>query len=217
MKTKMPSGALVRKSLLGACVGALATVAVAAPAAAAIVEDRTGVSSSRFQFYWGQSFTTPVGIGWNNVSFNFYDLGAAPFALGTGYLFTSAYAGTPAGLAAAGALAASAPADGSTFTFAPGFRLAASTQYFFYQDTPMRLLGNGSADVGGSVVFTSNGTEAFASAGPGNTNFTVNGTAAAVPEPAAWFLLISGFSLIGVMQRRQAAGVVAMRRERKAA
>jgi hypothetical protein len=207
----------MRKSLLGAIVSVLASVAVVSPAAAAvIVEDRTGVTSSRFQFYWGQSFTTPVGTGWNNLSFNFYDLGAVPFALGTGYLFESAYAGAPAGLAAAGALAVSAPADGSTYSFAPGFRLAASTQYFFYQDTPMRLLGNGSADVGGSLVFTSNGSQAFEPAGPGNANFTVNGTAAAVPEPAAWLLLISGFSLIGVMQRRQTAGIVVMRGNRKA-
>lgn len=204
---KMPSSALMRKSLLGACVGVLATVAVSTPAAAAaIVEDRTGISSSKFQFYWGQSFTTPSGTGWNNITFNFYDIGAAPFALGTGYLFANAYIGAPSGLASAAALAVSAPADGSTYNFAPGFRLAAATQYFFYQDTAMRLLGNGSANVGGGAVFTSNGTEAFASAGPGNANFTVNGTAAAVPEPAAWLLLISGFSLIGVIQRRQAAG-----------
>lgn len=197
---------LIRKHVLHLFAVLLAISAIATPAAAALIaQDRTGVRSSRFQFYWGQSFTTPSGTKWNNVTFNFYDISGAPLALGTGYLFTNAYVGAPSGLGAAAAVAISAPGDGSVYSFAPGFVLKAATHYYFYEDTPMRLLGNGSANVGGSAVFALHGNDMFASAGPGNANFTVNGSAIAVPEPGAWLLLISGFFLVGVFQRRTVA------------
>ena len=94
---------------------ALSVVAAAGPcAAASVVQDISGAASSRYQFFWGQSFTTPAGTGWNHVSFNFYDLTVTPYAAGIGYMFDAAFAGTPAQLATAAALAVSAPANGST-------------------------------------------------------------------------------------------------------
>lgn len=178
-------------------------VSVAVPcAAASIVQDTSGTASSRYQFFWGQSFTTPAGTGWRNVTFNFYDLTSTPYAAGTGYLFDAAYAGTPAGLAAAGALAVSAPANASTYDFAPGFRLLANTAYFFYADSSMRIRGGGNANVGGTSVFTQNSSHGFAPAGGRNADFLVSGTALAVPEPASWSMLITGFFVVGTAGRR---------------
>jgi hypothetical protein len=181
----------------------LGTAVLAPPAnAASIVQDTSGNTSSRFQFYWGQSFTTPAGTGWNNVSFNFYDLTLTPYAAGVGYLFGAAYAGTPAQLATAGALAVSAPANGSTYDFAPAFRLLANKSYYFYADAPMRIRGGGVTNVGGTSVFTQYGTHVFAPAGGRNADFLISGTALAVPEPASWTMLIMGFAVIGAARRR---------------
>lgn len=181
----------------------LALLSAAAPVlAGTIVADTSGNQSSRFQFYWGQSFTTPAGTGWNNISFNFYDLSLAPYAAGQGYLFGRAYAGTPAGLAAAGALAVSAVANGSSYDFAPAVRLRPGRTYYFYADAPMRLRGGGVTDVGGSAVFTQFGSQAYASAGGRNADFQVSGTSLAVPEPEGWSLLLTGFAIVGGIRRR---------------
>lgn len=177
-------------------------------AATSIVQDVSGTASSRYQFFWGQSFTTPAGTGWRNVSFNFYDLALTPYAAGTGYLFDAAFAGTPAGLATAAALAVSAPANGSSYDFTPGFRLLASTSYFFYADAPMRIRGSGTTDVGGTSVFTQNGSHAFESAGGRNADFLLSGTALAVPEPASWSLLILGFAAVGAARRRANQSII---------
>ncbi|MEY2883158.1 MAG: hypothetical protein RL490_882 [Pseudomonadota bacterium] len=182
-----------------------ALTATAAPcAAASIVQDISGTSSSRFQFYWGQSFTTPAGSGWRDISFNFYDQSQLPYAAGTGYLFDRAYTGTPAGLATAAALAVSMPANGSRYDFAPGFKLRAGKAYFLYADAPMRIRGGGSANVGGTAVFTQFGSHAYAAAGGGNADFQVSGTSLAVPEPASWAMLTIGFACIGFVRRRAA-------------
>ncbi len=188
---------------------ALAAAMAAVPATAAtIVQDRSGTASSRYQFFWGQSFTTPVGTGWNDISINFYDLTPAPYAAGTGYLFDHAFAGTPAGLATAAALAVSAPANGSSWDFAPAFRLRASTAYFFYADAPMRIRGGGTGDVGGTSVFTQYGGHAYAPAGGRNADFLVSGTSLPVPEPASWALLAIGFAIIGTARRSAGASII---------
>lgn len=191
----------MKRSLL--VMSAVVLTATAQAQAATIVEDTSGSSSSRFQFFWGQSFTTPTGGPWSSVTFNFYDLTSSPYAAGTGYLFTAAYAGTPANLASAGAVAVSAPADGTVYSFGTGFRLQPGTQYFFYEDAPMRLLGGGTAEIGGTSFFTENGTGTFASAGGLNADFRVSGTVTAVPEPAGWAMLVAGFGSLGVIARRQ--------------
>lgn len=190
---------------------AFALFVTAQAQAATIVQDTSGSTSSRFQFFWGQSFTTPTGGPWSSVTFNFYDLTLTPYAAGTGYLFTAAYAGTPANLASAGAVAASALSDGSVYSFAPDFRLMPATQYFFYEDAPMRLLGGGTDAIGGTAVFTQNGTGTFVSAGGQNADFKVSGSVAAVPEPAGWAMLVVGFGSLGAMARRQRR-LVEMRR-----
>ncbi len=169
--------------------------------AATIAEDVSGTTSSRFQFFWGQSFTTPAGGPWRDIAVNFYDLTHTPYAAGTGYLFAAVYSGTPAQLSAAGALAVSSVADGSVYRFGPSLRLQSGTQYFFYEDTAMRLLGGGIGDVGGTSVFTQFGTGSFASAGGLNAAFTVAGTAVAVPEPASWAMLVTGFAGLGAVAR----------------
>jgi hypothetical protein len=183
---------------------ATAILALTSPlCAATIVSDTSGASSSRFQFFWGQSFTTLTGGPWTDITFNFYDLTGTPYAAGTGYIFAAAYTGTPANLANGGALAVSAPANGSVYAFSPQFSLKSDTQYFFYEDAAMRLLGGGTANVGGTSVFTQFGTGAFASAGGHNANFRVSGNVAAVPEPASWAMMIGGFGMVGGSMRRR--------------
>ncbi len=193
------------KMLFALCAATLgATNAIAPANAAVVVQDISGVTSSRFRFFWGQSFTTPVATTWNNISFSLYDQFYDPAAVGIGYIFASAYVGAPDGLATAGALAVSAPTNSSAYVFSPGFRLAPATQYFFYESSPILIRGGGTATIGGASVFSSAGNQAFTTTGGGNANFTVNGTTAAVPEPAAWFMLIAGFAATGIMARRRA-------------
>jgi hypothetical protein len=55
---------------------------------------------------------------------------------GTGYLLTSAYAGTRAGLSSTAYLASTAAGSGLD-TFDPSVTLVASTQYWFYDDSAL--------------------------------------------------------------------------------
>jgi hypothetical protein len=79
----------------------------------------------------------------------------------------------------------------------------ANSSYFFYADASMRVRGGGTTNVGGTSVFTQFGGNVFAPAGGRNADFLVSGTALAVPEPASWLMLITGFGLTGVMLRRR--------------
>jgi hypothetical protein len=185
--------------------GVLALLPLSAAGAVVITEDQSGFSTSGTGVYWGQSFTTGAGAGWNDISFNFYTPSNTPLAAGTGYIFASAYAGTVANLGSASPLAVSVSSAGGVYSFAPAFTLAGSTQYFFYSDAPMQLRGNGNSYGGGNYFYSFNPAGGYISSGGNDVNFQVNGTA--VPEPATWAMLVAGFGLVGLAARRKPAKV----------
>lgn len=183
--------------------GILALLPLSAANAVIITQDQSGTATSSGGFFWGQSFTTGAGTGWNNITFNLYDPQNNPLAGGTGFIFASQFAGTVANLASGSPLAISVSSGGGLYTFAPAFTLAAATQYFFYTDGSLTLRGNGNSYTGGNYFYSGNVNSGFSSSGGNDVNFQVNGTA--VPEPATWAMLIAGFGLVGLAARRKPA------------
>ena len=113
----------------------------------------------------GQSVTTPTG-SWDHVAFNFYDaVSGAPAASGSLYLFTRAYTGSAASLAASASSApgyvATATASGSLYLFDPSLVLSGNTQYFFYAGSLPSAGGEtfdfSNAYTGGQRYFSGNG------------------------------------------------------------
>ena len=87
--------------------------------------------------YSGQSFTTPGGGPWKNITFNFvsYTGGGpvGPFAQSTITLLNQVYAGTPAALDSSTAgYVGTAAAVGNVYQFDPSVQLSGNTQYFIY-------------------------------------------------------------------------------------
>ena len=146
--------------------------------------------------YVGQSFTNVSLVPESHIVFNFFtDVPAAtPYALGTGFLLSQQYTGTPANLSSTTpGFLGEAIASGGFYTFAPNLTLAPGTQYFFYEtaDIPSRAMsGGGITYTGGQDYFSSSFTSDYMPENPVSNNFRVTGTA--VPEPATWVLFALG-------------------------
>jgi hypothetical protein len=153
----------------------------------------------------GQSFTTPSGGPWDDISFNLYSNVPAttPTAGGTAFLLTEEYLGTPAGLSGStpGFLAQSTGISGGVWDFAAGVVLNPSTQYWIYENASLVASGNNDIS-GGQQYFTYSSSTDFAAEGI-SANFTLSGSA--VPEP----------STAGLTGLALAALVIAARRFRK--
>lgn len=184
----------------------------ASGANAAIIASNLAGSVGLTQFYVGQSFTTSSGNGWKDISLNFYyPAGNTPVSFGTGYIFSAAYAGSPAGLGSTHALGVANSAAGH-WTFAPSIILQPLTKYYFYSDTPANILlklSFNSAYSGGEMFSSGSSTATFVGGNQFDLNFTVTGTP--VPEPTAWTLLITGFALAGTRLRQHGASARALR------
>jgi len=154
----------------------------------------------------GQSFTTTNLVPVTNVSFNFFsDIPATtPYAIGSGFLLSSAYAGTPAALGATTpGFLGQASAVGGFYNFGADVTLLPATQYFFYENAlvpPSTLTGD--VLVGGLGYLTTNPATPFS---PANAffNFRVTGTPAGVPEGGSTIVLLSLALLgLGALRRR---------------
>ena len=189
----------IRLLVLGLClsVGAFA---------ATITENTTGPTILGTNAYVGQSFTTPGGGPWNNITVNFATTAGTPVALGTLYLFTAAYSGTPAALSGAGAFATSVSIVSNQWTFASGVSLASSTLYFFYSDALFgaNAIGGSASNpyAGGDNYYTFSSTTAFSLNAGADARFNVSGTSSAVPEPATYATLAAGMLLVGYLRKR---------------
>jgi len=180
----------------------LAALAFSTFAHASVITQNTTETSGTLTEYFGESFTTPSGGPWNNITFNFFsDIPAVtPSAAGTAYLLSEAFTGTPTSLsnAAPGFIAASTGVSGGQYVFSPSLQLAANTMYFLYENGVVTVSG-GNAVPGGIAYFAPTSSTAFSEAlGPAQTaNFAVDGnvvvTTTAARESSSMFLLLAGF------------------------
>ena len=173
---------------------------------AATITESTTTTAHNVSGYYGQSFTTPGGGPWNNVTVNFSSFAGAPVAFGTLYLFTAAYSGTPSGLSGASAFAASISIVSNQWTFLPSVSLASSTLYFSYSDALFGGSALGAAGsnpyAGGVISYASSGATAFRQSTDIDLSFNVSGTSSAVPEPATYATFAAGMLLAGYLRKR---------------
>jgi len=146
--------------------------ATVSPAPAQIILQVTSGQGTAIAFF-GQSFTTPAGGPWSEITFNFYATPATgttpastPVAAGTAFLLTQEYLGTPAALSTStpGFLAQSIGVFGGVYAFPPSVVLNPGTEYWIYENASMTITGN---DTGGSPA----GAAYFAATS--NTNFSL--------------------------------------------
>ncbi len=195
------------KQIVTACsISALFLVSlVATPQlkAVTIASNTAGTQSSLAGYDWGQSFTPVAGGPFDNIVFNLYSSTGAPDAAGTGFLLSTAYAGTPSALSSSTlGFLGSATASGGFYAFAPSLTLLSGTEYFFYENAPLgSILGNNLFP--GNSYYFSLDNSIYANGAPNSINFTVTGTATVTPEPSSLLLLGPGMlGLIGTARRK---------------
>lgn len=178
--------------------------------ASVIAENKLGTAGTRTEFF-GQSFTTPGGGPWDNITFNFYsDIPATTLsAAGTAFLLSTSYAGTPTALssAAPGYIASSTGVSGGMYLFNPSLELNSNTTYWLYENASITVTGGDPQPVG-LTAFAVSATGNFDAPVAQTANFAVNGTAvtaSTVPEPASVGLALAGFLTVAFFGYRRRA------------
>jgi hypothetical protein len=157
----------------------------------------------------GQEVTTPGGLPWDNITFNFIDsLSTAtpgdPYAAGILYLLSAPYTGLPSALSTSTpGFIAEATASADIWTFGPGVTLQPNTSYFFYMSThpPADTIANNTSGktAGETSYGAANGTGAFAVRNF-TLDFELDGTA--VPEPSTVLPVLAGLAVLATRLRR---------------
>ncbi len=188
------------KGNLSACFVILAVAVFATPSnAGTIVASYSGGTSFAGSVSsFGFSFTTaasPTSIDDLVMSIFSDTADTTPVAAGTGYLFTSAFAGLPSGLSSAGFLASTASAAG-LYTFNTSATLAANTQYWFYEDSVLNPIDLGIGNTGQTLYISNSPSASYNSGAFANNgiNFRLTGDSpggATTPEPSSLFSLSS--------------------------
>jgi hypothetical protein len=197
---------------IGLVAGAILAVTSAANAGT-ILEYTAGTFVTGGPLYPGESFTTPSGGPWDDITFNFYESGL-PAAFGTGFLLDQSYAGQPSALSSSTpGFLASATASGGEYSFASSLVLQPDTTYYLYSNSSDGPLDGGPSSVAGITNYfsqpnlTTNATTDFAPS-TGVLNFLVAGTVASssVPEPSSVWLVLPALGGIALYHRRQRRG-----------
>jgi hypothetical protein len=189
---------------------------LAATASATIITSNTGGTANGNPSFYGQSFTTPSGTAYDDISFNYFSNlpPTTPTAAGTLYLLSSAYTGTPAALSssATGFIASSTGISGGMYLFAPTVTLQPGTQYFVYGDTLLSNITGGNIFAGQTSYYALTPASAFAGNGGVSANFQVSGTAVTsgpgpdtVPEPVSMLLVLPALGALFVINRGRLA------------
>jgi len=174
--------------------------------ASIITQETAGTLPNNRPFY-GQSFTTPAGGPWNNVTFNFLTPTATPYAIGAAYIFTSAYSGTPSGLSSSSFLAESTSISAGQWVFDPTFVMQPNTQYFVYEDgtIPAGSIRIDNHQFGTGQLYSAlppTIAPTFAGLSTAAVNFQLSGATLA-PEPATFGLLLAGAAVLVAGRRRR--------------
>lgn len=181
---------------------------------AATIVEVTAATGSVASPYVGQSFTTPSGGPWDDITFNFFcstssqvtcfSAPGAPVAVGTAYIFTAPYTGTVGDLGTAGALAASTGTSGGVYVFAASVTLQPGITYYLYENANLGYI-EGQLSTG-TFYDAAGGPFGFGSA-TGTINYEVSGNeVSSVPEPTATYL--TGIGLFGLLGWRGLNGSV---------
>jgi hypothetical protein len=185
-------------------IAALMTVCPTLMRADTIAQNTGGFNNSSSGIYWGQSFTTVTSGPESNIAFNlFSDVPATtPYALGTGFLLSMAYTGTPSSLSSATpGFLGQANASGGFYTFNPSLTLLPNTQYFFYENAVLGSISGNNLYLGGHYYSSHSDSDGFFGAS-NSINFRVTGSPAGVPDAGTTFSLLS-FALLGVVALRR--------------
>jgi VPDSG-CTERM motif len=201
-----------RSSLRLASVLVIAALMAVSPTlmrANTIAENIGGPDTSGSGFYWGQSFTTVMIGPESNIAFNlFSDVPATtPYALGTGFLLSMAYTGTPSSLSSSTpGFLGQANASGGFWTFNSSLTLLPNTQYFFYENAALGSISGNNAYAGGQFYFSFSDMGNFLFGGGNSINFRVTGSPAGVPDGGSTLSLLGLASLGLVALRRKLRG-----------
>ena len=172
---------------------------------------------ARFNSAEGQSVTTPTGVGWGNIVFNFYNSSGGSLAFGDIYLLDQPYSGLAADLSSstAGYIASATASGGTSYVFDPSVALQPGTQYYFYTNASSG--GTGVAEgpnsyAGGQGYTAFNFPPANYSATGADFEFTLSGTPAPGPIPGTGLLsyLVAGLGGLISVRKRLRAGAVAL-------
>ena len=144
----------------------------------------------------------------SNIVFNFFSNASpatTPYAIGTGFLLSMEYLGSPNGLSSAtpGYLGQAA-ASGGFYTFNSSLTLAPATQYYFYESAGVNSgISFGGVYAGGHLYNSGGVNDPYNAGDTQSTNFQVTGipTTNGVPDGGStWILLLLG--LTGVLGLR---------------
>ena len=171
-----------------------------------IVQNTGGPSFGIDIAFLGQSFTTPSGGPWDDVTFNFYSNvpPTTPTAAGTAFLLSQEYLGTPSNLSSStpGFLGESTGITGGMYVFPTALELDPGAEYFVYENGALPAHTGGNSISGGQEYFTTSAGGNFVAQGR-SANFTVSGdvVSAAVPEPSPLMVLASALLGFGFLRR----------------
>jgi hypothetical protein len=181
----------------------LAIVFAATPSLAqgGVIVQYTAGDSNTETLIFGESFTTPGGAPWDDITFNYYSNDnpvTTPSAAGNAFLLTQEYLGTPSALSSStpGFLAESTGISGEAWIFNPSVVLNPDTEYWLYPNAAVTGTGTDESQVTGTsteeaYMATSASADFSATFEPEGltgeiANFTVDGTA--LPEPSTFWL-----------------------------
>ena len=205
---------MTRQSLAASL--ALAAALTSAHAfSAVIVQNTAGGITGPVNVFFGQSFTTPSGGPWDDITFNFFsDFPATtPVAFGTAFLLDQQYLGTPSDLSAStpGFLGASTGITGGMYVFPSSLVLDPDVRYFVYENALIATDAvSGGSFITGELTYTSiSASGDFGPVGNG-PNFALSGTVVSgVPEPCPLMILVTallGFGFLPGCRKRALSG-----------